>query len=330
MSEEIVEGEISNEPLSTEIGSGEAEEAAVEESGLAVEADGAAVDELQTELEDAVADGATDAEIAEIVETFKIKVNGQEKDVTLDWNNKEDIVKRLQMAEAGQEAMRKSSDLEKMFRQNAQDTLDNPWEYLEQLGFDVDKLAEDKIQDRITQMQKSPEQLEREARDTELEDLRKRLKSEEDAREAIELEKFQQKADIDLDKQITDALSSTTELPKSPYVVKRIADAMLSAMENGQEDVTATDVVPWVEKQINQELQDLFESMPDKLLESYIGNKTIDRLRKSRIAKMGAPTSRNITETGKTPVVKQSNAPKFKLNDWLKHGSTLDGLGDEK
>lgn len=324
MSDEIVEDTgMSNEPMSTEIGSGAVEDAVVEDAGIAVEADGAEVDKLAGEIEDAVEAGATDAEIQQMVETFKLKVNGQEKEVTLDWNNKDDIVRRLQMAEAGQSAMQRSAELERSFETALQNLSQDPWEVLKELGLDPDELAEQRIQAKIAELQKSPEQLAAEARDKELEDLRQKLRKQEEEREQIEFQRLQEQAEIDLDRQITDALSSTTELPKSPYVVKRIADAMLMAMENGHEDVSASDVIPWVEKEINSEMQNLFGAMPDKMLESYLGNKTIDRLRQSRLSKMKTQPVKSIKETGKAEPKTKEEKKKISLNSWLRHGSSL-------
>ena len=261
---------MSDDPVSVEIGSGAIEEEAINDSGLAQEADGEAVDELASDIEDAVDAGASDAEIQELIETFKIKVNGEERDVTLDWNNKEDIIRRLQMAEAGQGAMQRSAEMERNFEREIQGLMNNPWQALEELGFDADALAEERIQQQIQQLQKSPEQVAQEERDHELEELRQRLRNEEEQRESFQFQQLQQEAEIDLDSQITDALSSTTDLPKSPYVVKRIADAMLVAMENGRDDITAKDVIPWVQSEINEEIQGLFGAMPDSALENIL------------------------------------------------------------
>lgn len=315
--------EMSSEPMSTEIGSGAIEEAAIEDSGLAQEASGADVDALAENLEAAVDAGATDAEIKEMIETFKIKVNGQEREVELDWNNKEDIVRRLQMAEAGQSAMQRSAELERNFEQSLQSLHDDPWEMLKELGLDPDELAEKRIQDKIAELQKSPEQLAAEGRDKELEELRQKLRDQEEQKDEVEFQRLQEQAEVDLDKQITDALSSTTELPKSPYVVKRIADAMLMAMQNGRDDVVAADVIPWVEKEINQEMQDLFGAMPDKMLESYLGNKTIDRLRQGRLAKMKSQPVKSIKDTGAQAPSEAAAKKAIKLGDWLKHGSSI-------
>jgi len=95
------------------------------------------------------------------------------------------------------------------------------------------------------------------------------------------------------------------------------------AMENGRDDVTAKDVIPWVQKGINEELQGLFEAMPDKVLEQYIGNKTIDRLRQGRLTKMKAQPVGNIKDSGKVAPVKKEAKKKININNWLKHGGSI-------
>lgn len=318
--------ELSDEPVSTEIGSGAVEEAVIEESGLAQEVDGAVVDELAADVEAAVDEGASDEQIQELIETFKLKVNGEDREVTLDWNDKEDIIRRLQMAEAGQSAMQRSAELERNFDSGIQNIMDDPWAALEEMGFDVDAMAEERIQQQIQQLQKTPEQVAQEERDTELESLRQQIKDQEEKRNDAEYQRVEQEASINLDQEITSALSATTDLPKSSYVVKRIADAMLNAMDHGIEDITVAQVIPSVQKEINEEMQGLFSAMPDKVLEQYLGNKTLDRLRQGRLAKMKTPTARSIQDTGRQEPVEQEVKKKVKMSDWLRHGSSLKDL----
>jgi hypothetical protein len=318
--------EISGDPISEEIGSGEVESDVIEDSGLAQEIDGDAVDDLQEEVADAIADGASEAEIQELVETFRIKVNGQERDVTLDWNNKEDIVRRLQMAEAGQGAMQRSASMEKEFNQILLDAQDDPYGMLQQLGYNPVEFAEQIIQNQIQELQKSPEQIAQEERDDELEELRERLRGEEQQREDYQFNQLKQEAMVDLDNEITSALSATTDLPKSPYVIKRISEIMMSAIRGGNADITADDVIPWVEKEINDEMQELFASMPEKAMANYIGTKNLDRLRKTRLKKMPKSLNKG-RETGKgIPLPERKKG--IKLNDWLRQGSSLKDFDD--
>ena len=66
-----------------------------------------------------------------------------------------------------------------------------------------------------------------------------------------------------------------------------------------------------------------FTAMPDKVLEKYVGNKTIDRLRQGRLSKMKQQPVGKIKQTGKAAPVAKKAKRQIKLNDWLKHGSSI-------
>jgi F0F1-type ATP synthase gamma subunit len=83
-------------------------------------------------------------------------------------------------------------------------------------------------------------------------------------------------------------------------------------MEMGYKDVTVEQILPFVEQQITQELNEIFETAPEqtmeKLLEKYVGKKNIDKYRKVKLSKSKAkPVSgvKEIKDTGST-----SSAPK--------------------
>ena len=130
-----------------------------------------------------------------------------------------------------------------------------------------------------------------------------------------EMERLQQQATTDLTTSIEKALSATTKLPKSEYVMKRVADTMLSFMDNGYDNITADDVVPVVEKEINEELVKLLDALPDDAIEAYIGKKTVDRMRKQRLKR--ATKTTKTKDTGKTQEVKKA-VSKISMKDFLK------------
>ena len=247
--------------------------------------------ELKEDVEKAIEEGATEKEVKDMIREFELKVNGKKKKIKLDLSDESDLVRRLQLAEAGQDAMREKAELEKMFNQEVSRLRDNPWEVLKEIGHDPDKLAEQLIQERIEQMKKSPEQVEREKIEKELADARAKLKAQEDKVKEEQALRLQENAAVQLDQDITDVLKNDPELPKTRKTVRRIADAMLWAMENGFEDVTVSEVIPSVKAEIRSEMDEFLSEMPDELFEKWIGNKNIDRLRNRRLASMKkAPT----------------------------------------
>ncbi len=184
----------------------------------------------------------------------------------------------------------------------------DPAKALEQMGYDVDKMAEERIQQRIAEMQKSPEQIEREKLQRELKEMKDRDAAREEEFRAKETQRVQDQYAIDLENDISSALDNNSYgFPKSPYVVKRIADTMLLAVQQGINtnnkrlmNITAKDVLPIVEAEIKQELADMYSASPDDVFESLVGKDRLTKYRKSKIKKPAVkPTSASqVTQTG--------------------------------
>ena len=160
--------ELSTDPVSVEIGSGAIEAEVKQEAGNVEPVDGEVIDKLAEVVEDAIDDGASDDEVKTLVKKYMIKVNGQEKEVEVDLNDEAAMIRHLQMAEAGQGAMQRASEMEKQFGNEINRLKTDPWAVLEELGIDPDELAESRIQQQIDQLQKSPEQLAQEEQAQEL------------------------------------------------------------------------------------------------------------------------------------------------------------------
>lgn len=242
-------------------------------------------EDLKEAVEDAIEAGASEEEIKDMIEEFEIKVNGKTKKVRVDLNNKEDLKKQIQLAEAGRLSMQELAELKKAVNQTLMEAKDDPWSFLEnELGLDTEALLEQRLEHVIEQKKKSPEQLEKEKMLSELEQeraARERLEKESKDRE---YQNNLQRQYTDLNNQIVDALSKDNELPKVPKTVRRIAEAMLKAMNKGIPDITVSDVLPYVKSDIKSEIQEFMASMPEEMVEAYLGSKTLDRLRKRRLA----------------------------------------------
>jgi hypothetical protein len=124
-----------------------------------------------------------------------------------------------------------------------------------------------------------------------------------------ELEKSRVSAIKKFDEELTEALSGS-KLPKSPYVIKMVSNALLEALEIRNEDgspmypdASVKDVLPYVEEQINNEIKSLFEAAPDEVLEAMLGKGRIDKMRRSRIEKAKKnPTPPKIQDTAKKDI----------------------------
>lgn len=271
--------------------------------------------ELKEAVEEAIEDGASEEEVRDMIREYELKVNGKVKKIKVDLNNEDDLKRRLQLAEAGRMAMQEKAELEKLVNEELMNAQKDPWKFLEQLGLNPDDLAEQRIQSKIEEMKKSPEQIEREKMQHELEAARQRLKQIEEEKHTAKMQQMEQKAAYQLDQEITDALSKDTELPKSKKTVRRIADAMLWAMDNGFHDVTVADVLPSVKAEVQAELNEFMSSMPEELMEKYIGKKNIERMRKKRLASMRKTSSPSQVKSVSQPKKEvEEAAPKDRVN----------------
>jgi hypothetical protein len=262
----------------------------------------------------------------ELKKKLKLKVRGREREEEIDFNDEDKLRKMLEKAYGADETFQEASKTRKQMEAFAKLLQEDPVEALKHFGHDVDAIAQKYLESRIEEMQKSPEQLE-------LEQLRKEVEKERKMREKIEQERVEaQKSQIEqeyarkLDDEITSSLAKAN-LPKSTYVVKRIAENLMIALQKGYTDVSVDDVLPVVDKQIKSELRELFGILPEDLLEQFVGNDMLTKLRKNRVAKAKtAPvTASSVKSTGVSEALKaESNKREEKLNsrDFFKNLGT--------
>jgi hypothetical protein len=281
-----------------------------------------ASDNIQDAVEAAVENGASKKEIKDIIRTFELKVNGKNITKKINLSNEKELIRELQLAAAGREAMNETAELKKLFSQEIGRMKQDPWAVLEELGLNPDELAEMRIQQRIEEMKKSPEQIENEKMRKELDDARKKLKEREEKEADFSKRQFEDQIAKELDEQIIQTLDAHKDISASPKVVGRIAETMLWAMENGFDDVTPEDVIPTVKNELRKEINDLLSNLPEEFLEEYIGQKNVERMRKKRVdaAKQAKQVNTISNVKPKTNEVKKEEEPKKKrsLEDFMR------------
>jgi hypothetical protein len=276
------------------------------------------LDELAEKVDEAIDEGASEEEIQNIVREYTLKINGKEKNVKLDLSDEDDIIRKLQLAEVSHQSMQEKAEKQKEMDSLIEALNNDPWEVLKLLGKDPDELATARIENKIRELELSPEERRQQELERELEELREKDRRREEEAKELKFQQEVEKYKMDFNKQIDDAISSHSKLPKSAYVRKRVADAMLYALNNDIEADPRT-IVPVVEKEINQEFQQMMEGMDNPLLEKFIGNNNIERLRKSRLSEMRkAKTINNIADTGSKVTKKAEPEKKIKLTDFLR------------
>lgn len=271
-----------------------------------------AEDTQEEAIDAAVASGEISKKEAQILKkTLKIKVDGEESDMEIDFNNEDELKRHLQKSKAFDKRVKEFSGYKSQVEQMLQMLQEDPETLLERMGIDVDSLSEKRLSKRVEELKKTPEQIEREKMNKELEDLRKEKKAAEEAKQKAEQEKLRNEEAAKIENDIAEALESTgSVLPrKSPWVLRNVAQAMYLAATNGYPEVTAKDVMPIVERQFQEELNELFSVAPQEVLEKLVGKGNLDKYRQSRVQKKVATattTAKQVAkDTGAKKVVKE-------------------------
>ena len=265
--------------------------------------------QVQEKLED-------DAKKGKAFELMVLEVNGEE--ITL--NTPEEAKKYAQMGfdanKKWQEAATMKKDLEGFVGLLQSD----PSQALELLGIDLDEFAEGHINKRIKDMEKSPEEKAQEAIQKELEDARKKLKEMEDQKKDAEFQELIKAEKEKFNNELQDALKEFKTLPNSKYVVKRTADIMRYAIQNGRPNITVKEILPIVEKEIRSDFNEILRSAPDDIIESFIGKDILSRMREKRIEeyKKTPQTTQNIKATGTQEQAKPKKKEKVSSRDFFK------------
>lgn len=283
---------------------------------------GQALDQATDEIQEAIENGASEQEVQRMIHKAKIKVFGKEIEKEIDLNDKDELNRQLQLAAASHEVFQQKAELERLQRDFLRKMNENPWELMEELGLDTEEILGSRVENILKEAEMSPEEKARTAAEKELDELRQKVQEEKQRAERLEFEQLQRQYEVDLNNEIIDALNATTELPKTPMAIRRIATAILDANRQGYQ-ASAHDVLPWVVKEYKEEMNAHLEAMPDDALEKYISKNVVDKLRKARIQKNTAPT-RTIVDTGKKKE-ESVQEKKIKLNDFLRATRNIKG-----
>lgn len=274
------------------------------------------------EGEQVVAPVPTPAEIKKHRQ-LKLKFNGKETvedlpfdvdDAQLEW-----MTKQRQKAMLADHKGQEFSQLEREVGAFIQELRKNPRKALSNpaIGLDVKEFAAQILQEEIEQSQKSPEQIEREKLQAELEELRAERENEKQEFSKKELERLTEREYERYDNLMSSALESS-DLPKSPYVVKKMTEYMMLGIENGI-DVTPDQIIPLIRNELTQDIQEMFQTMPIEVIEQIIGKQNLDKMRKSRVAatKPPVPVKSAIKDVAKSSAPVKKDEKKQTIKDFF-------------
>jgi len=271
---------------------------------------------------------AAKKEQAKYLKSLKLKVDKGEIEEALPFEipdteeAREYMTKHLQLSKMGNKRAQEFSTLQKevaefinILKTNPKEALRNP-----NIGIDVKKLAADILEEEIENSKKSPEQVEKEKLELELKAIKEEREREKKDFETRELERLTDLEFQRYDDMISKAIEKTKDLPKSPYVVKKVAEYMMLGLQNNI-DVTPDDVMKLVKDEIQNDIKEMFGAMPDEVVEQFLGKDRMSSMRKKNLAKAKSnpttPTkvvdSGNTTKPSKKADKKQTYKEFFKL-----------------
>lgn len=261
----------------------------------------------EQEVEEEAAEGSEDPKKAEKkaaeqkkiekqLKKLKIKYNGKEEDVEFDPEDTDFLAKQFQMAKLGTAKAKEAAEMQKQIAAFFQDLQKNPRKVLENpdLGIDFRKVVDEYINEQLENSKKSPEQLEKEKLQAELQRLQDEHKREKEESQKREFQRLQEEAYNNFDTQMSQAIEKS-DLPKSPYVVKKMADYMLMGIQNGI-NITPDDVLPLVREEIQNDIKEMFSAMPEDVVEKMVGKDTLGKLRKKSVAKAKAVPAKKVAD----------------------------------
>lgn len=266
----------------------------------------------------------TPAEIKKI-KKLKLKFNGKDIEEDLPFEIEEQhaewLAKQRQKAMLADHKSREYSQLENevgAFIQQLRDpktakkALMNP-----AIGMDIKQLAAEILQEEIERSQKTPEQLRAEEAEARLQELMEEREQEKKDHEARELERLTEREYERYDNLMSSALESS-DLPQSPYVVKKMTELMILAVENGI-DIDPKDVIPMIRDEIHSDIQQMFGKMPAELIEQVLGKDTLGKLKNHRKAsiKPPVPVKTAVKDVAQTKEEKKEAAKKQTVRDFF-------------
>lgn len=277
------------------------------------------------EIMDDGSDLAAEPEVAKAAKSakrkYKLKVDGEDFEEEFDASNEEEVVKALQLRKVANKRMGEKAQIEKDMRQLLEILKNDPDSVLQELGIDPDEHAKKRLQRKLDEMQKSPEQKEKEKFEAELKAAKEEADKLRKDKEQSDFQRMQDKYRQQFDVELDDALSGDPDMPKNSYVIKRITDLMIFAMENKMPGVKVKDIVPIVKQEIYGEWQQMFDNFTEDQLEKAWGKKNIDRVRKALLKKQRTvtPTAQTVQQTGASETKSQENqgVKKEKMKDFF-------------
>ena len=274
--------------------------------------------DFQEEVEKAIEDGASEEQVKDMIRRYTLNVKGKTIVKELDVNDDDKIQQILQREAAGQMAMQELAELKKVYTQEIERLLSDPFSVMQELNPEFDPMDHVKrfVEDKYQESQLTPEQKAALAQEQaykkameENQALKQRI-AEQQRQEELE------KLEMEIEQDIISAIESDSELELDEDTVALVAENLIWAEDNGFEGYTAKDVLPTVKEQIRDQFRRSAQKFKSTAaLKEYMGQDLLNKLREERIeqAKKQINTVNNIKANAVAPSKKENKEEDIKI-----------------
>lgn len=250
-------------------------------------------------------------------ERFKLTVDGEEFEEELDWNDKESVKNRLQLAAAAKKRMSEANEAKKKAYEIVSQFEKDPEGMLKRLGPKGREIAEKYLLEQIKEDMLTAEEKDQRAKLTRLEQLEKQEKEREEKAKAEAEAKKEFELAQNYQNTIIQALDKSG-LPKSPELVKRMAKIMHKNLDYGL-DLTPEELSQELKKEVTGLLKSVIGSSDGDQLIALFGEDVAKKIRMSDVKKLKEKQSMLFSETPNTnqnpPSAKENGKP-MTMEEW--------------
>ena len=267
------------------------------------------------------------AQKAEEIRKWKLKGKSGEVELT-----ESELVRRAQLGLGADEAFQEASKMRKSAESLFEALKADPIAVLKHLGLNVRDLTEGYLSKELQNEMLSPEQ-------RELSDLREFKRRQEETTQETEkttaatakqadFQQSMQRAAKEYDTKISEVLASSN-LPKTPYTVKRVAELMKNALQKGY-DLDVTTAVDMVREGYMSDFKALFGGLKGAHLAKFLGDDVTKEMRQFDLARIkaklqvaqggqdGTTAPEKITAPS-TPRTRPDGVKQMRQDEWLEH-----------
>jgi hypothetical protein len=246
---------------------------------------GTAEGKVDANAAQAAANGQTPAQKAEEIRKWKLKAKTGEVELT-----EAELIRRAQLGLGADEKFQEAAQMRKSAEALFEAIKKDPIAVMKHMGLNVRDLTEGYLAKELQDEMKDPQV-------RELEDLRAFKKAQEDAKanadkenmtksQQAEFQQHMQRTAKEYDTKISQVLADSN-LPKTPYTVKRVAELLKNALTKGY-DLDVNTAVDMVREGYMGDFKALFGGLKGEQLVKFLGDDVLKEMRQHDLARIKA------------------------------------------